>query len=106
MYMLRIIRTTLGANFTEPPGYPDLHSFRLVEIYMYTRAATTDMKEKVLSYITQAASKLRLVFAATAFDIQQVIQYSPPGCFEEYNLRIYVQETGRAGHSGFLRLCF
>ncbi len=92
-----LLRNTLGAKFTEPPGYPGLHSFRLTE--MYTRASTPDTKEKVLSSFTKAASKLRLVIATTAFgmgidspDIRQVIDYGPPSCLEEY-----VQETGRAG---------
>ena len=95
------LRTTLGANFTDPPGYPDLHSFHLVE--MYTRAATTDMKENILSSFTQTASKLRLVIATTAFgmgidspDIRQVIHSGPPCCLEEYvHTAYYNKNTSR-----------
>ena len=100
LYLL--LQSTLGRYFTDPPGYPNLHVFWLIE--MYTRACLPHMKEKVLSSFSTAGSKLRLVVATTAFsmgidcaDIRRVYHYGPPSCVEQY-----VQETGRAGRDGLL----
>ena len=94
------LQITLGKEFTEPPGYPNLHQFRLIE--MYTRASLPEMKEKVLSSFTIAGGQLILVIATTAFsmgidcpDIRRVYHYGPPSSIEQY-----VQETGRAGRGG------
>ena len=98
--LYQTIRLKLGNNFTDPPGYPDYHRFRLVD--MYTRASSNDMKKKVLSSFMTAAGKLRIVIATAAFsmgidcpDISKVIHYGPPD-----NIEQYVQETGRAGRNG------
>ena len=95
--LYRLLRKNLDSGFTHPPGYPNFHKFRLVD--MYTRASTPEMKEKVLSSFTIPNSKLRLVVGTTAFgmgidcpDIRQVIHYGPPSDVEQY-----VQESGRAG---------
>lgn len=92
-----MLRTILGSSFTEPVGYPDLHKFRLVD--MYTRASIPEMKEKILSSFKTLGGKLRLIIATTAFsmgidcpDIRQIYHYGPPNTIEQY-----VQETGRAG---------
>ena len=45
--MYKSMRRALDKDFTEPPGYPDYHQFRLVD--MYTRASSEKMKEKVLT---------------------------------------------------------
>lgn len=94
------LHSLLGQGLTEPPGYPDLHDFRLVDIY--TRASLVHMRDKVLTSFKIQGGKLRLVIATTAFsmgvdcpDIHQVIHYGPPSSIEEY-----VQETGRAGRDG------
>ena len=78
-----MLEQLLGKDFTEPPGFPNLHQFRLVE--MYTRACTSDMKEKVLISFTKLDSKLRVVVATTAFsmgidcpDVRQIIHYGTP----------------------------
>jgi len=55
----------LGEHVTNPPGYPDLIDYRCAT--MYTRAATTDMKEKVMSLFSKTGSTLRLITATTAF---------------------------------------
>ncbi len=100
MYVL--LRKKLKEQFTEPPNSPDLHAFRLID--MYTRASLAEMNEEVMSSFKTAGSKLRIVIATVAFsmgvdcpDIRQVIHYGVPNLIEEY-----VQETGQAGRDGLL----
>ena len=97
--LYQTIRDKMGADFTEPQGYPDYHQFRLVD--MYSRSSSDGMKKKVLRSFKTSSSKLRIVIATTAFsmgidcpDIQHVIHYGPPSSVEQY-----VQETGRAGRN-------
>ena len=45
--LYKSMRIKMGSSFTEPCGYPDLHQFRLLD--MYTRASTRRMNEKVLT---------------------------------------------------------
>ena len=95
------LQQKLGPYFTDPPGYPtSQHQFRLVD--MYTRAATVEMKEKILASFSTPNGKLRIVIATTAFgmgidcsDIRQVIHWGPPTDAEQY-----IQESGRAGRDG------
>ena len=100
--LYQAIRAKLGKDFTDPPGYPDYHKFRLVD--MYTRASSKEMKKKVLASYMSTGGKLRIVLATTAFsmgidcpDISNVIHFDPPP-----NVEQYVQETGRAGRNGEL----
>ena len=95
--LYQLLQAKLGKEFTEPIGYPDLHQFRMVE--MFTRASTKEMKEKVLKLFIDVQSKLRLVVATTAFsmgidcpNIHNVIHFGVPGTIEQY-----IQEAGRAG---------
>ena len=95
-----MLRKNLKEDFTEPPNSPDLHVFRLVD--MYTRASLLEMNQKVMASFKTPGSKLRIVIATIAFamgvdcpDIRQVLRYGPPNLVEEY-----VQETGRAGRDG------
>lgn len=97
--LYQAIRSKLGKDFTDPPGCPNYHKFRLVD--MYTRASSNDMKRKVLASFMAIGGKLRIVIATIAFsmgidcpDISNVIYYGPPG-----NVEQYVQETGRAGRN-------
>lgn len=94
------IRSKMGPSFTEPAGYPDHFTFRLVEIF--TRVSTIEKKEQVLASFQCPNGVLRLVIATTAFglgvdcrDIERVIHWGLPSTLEEY-----VQETGRAGRDG------
>ena len=94
------LRRKLGSSFTEPYGYPDVHKFRLVD--MYTRASTKQMNQKVLTSFLIPNGKLRLLIATTAFsmgvdcqDIRCIFHFGPPSTITEY-----VQETGRAGCDG------
>ena len=98
----KAVRSNLGRSFTEPPGYPDYHCFRLLD--MYTRACSDDMKAKVLESFMKTDGRLRIVIATMAFsmgvdclDIKNVVHYGPPN-----NAIQYVQETGRVGRSGIV----
>ena len=95
-----MIRNKMGSNFTEPPGYPDHAKFRLAE--MYSRVATNEKKEKILSTFLCSNSLLRLVITTTSFsmgvdcpDITTIMHWGAPSTLEEY-----VQETRRAGCDG------
>ena len=88
MYME--IKKKVGAGFTEPPGYPNLSEYRIIQ------------KEEVMSLFSRSGGKLRLIIATTAFgmgvdipDIRQIIHWGMPATLEEY-----VQEVGRAGRDG------
>ena len=68
----------LCPEFTEPPHSPDLHAFKLID--MYTRASLTKKIEKVIDSFKIPGSKLRIVIATIAFsmgvpfpDIRQII---------------------------------
>ena len=85
--MYKHIRRALGQDFTEPPGYPDYHQFRLVD--MYTRPTSESMKKKILNSFQTADSKLRILSATTAFsmgidcpDITYVIHCGAPSTIE------------------------
>lgn len=95
------LRHKLGIDFTDPPGFPTWqHQYRLID--MYTRAATVEMKEKILSSFTTPNERLRIVIATTAFgmgidcsDIREVVHWGYPIDCEQY-----VQECGLAGRDG------
>ena len=92
-----MLKQKLGQYFTDPPGYPHLSPFRLVD--MYTRVLTLEKKTEVLESFSKVNGKIRLVVATTAYgmgvdcpDIRRIIHWGSPSTIEEY-----VQETGRAG---------
>ena len=103
------LRSRLGLNFTEPPGYPNYHRFRLVD--MYVRASSAEMKKKVLTSFTETNSKLRIVIATIAFSmgmdcpgIHSVIHYGPPSSVEQVFTRLaeLVETINQQQHYYFL----
>ena len=80
--MYRTLRKLLGDDFTVPPGFPDFHKHRLVD--MYTRASSDEMKKKILESFMRENGKLRLLIATSAFsmgvdcpDIRNVVHPGP-----------------------------
>ena len=95
-----LLKKKLGPNFTEPPGYPNMTGFRLID--MFSRVLTQGKKDEVLQSFSKAGSLLRLIIATTTFgmgidcpDIRKIIHWGIPSTMEEY-----VQETGRSGRDG------
>ena len=89
-----LLQRKLGANFTDPPGYPNLSQFRQVEVF--TRVLTTSKKQQILSSFSSCDSKIRLIIATSAFglgvdiaDIRRIMHWGLPSSTEEY-----VQESG------------
>ena len=86
-------KKTLGINFTEPPGAPDLPQYRLID--MYTHCTHETVKDQILARFTSSSS-LRVVIAIIAFgmgincpDVRQIIHWGIPDDAE-----MYVQQTG------------
>ena len=91
------IRQTIKENFTESPNMPNIHAFRIVD--MFHSAGT---KERVLNSFSALGGKLRIVIATTAFgldvdvpDIHQIVHWGPPDSLDSY-----VQETGCGARDG------
>ena len=97
-------KSELGAERTEPIGKPDVHKFRLFE--MFTASNSPSLKSSILKSFSINTSRLRIIFATVAFGmgvdvpgIHQIIHWSPPS-----NVETYIQETGRAGKDGQLSI--
>jgi len=62
-----VLHKKLGQEFTEPPNSPNLHAFKLIDMYM--GALLTEMNEKVINSFKIPGSKLRIVIATIAFSM-------------------------------------
>ena len=98
--MYLAIKTKIGGGCTEPPDYPNLAEYRVID--MFTRVLTSAKKEEVVSLFSEQGGKLRFIIATAAFgmgidvpDIKQIIHWGMPASLEEY-----VQESGRSGRDG------
>lgn len=94
-------KRSLGRDFTEPPGAPDLARFRVVD--MFSHCTHESVKNTIMTQFT-TKSPLRIVIATVAFgmgidcpDVRQVIHWGVPEDAE-----MYVQESGRAGRDGHM----
>lgn len=63
--MYLVIKVKLGDGYTEPPGYPNLGQYRVID--MFTRVLTPAKKEKVVSLFSKKQGNLRLIIATAAF---------------------------------------
>ena len=94
-----MLEEKLGSCITYPPGYPNKHKYRILDLY--TRASLDRVKEEVLSEFIKETSHIRIIIATTAFgmgidcpDITYIYHWGSPHSIEEY-----VQEIGRAGRN-------
>ena len=98
--LYKLIRSKLEKDFTEPSGYPDLHCFRLVD--MFHRPCKKDIKKNLDSFV-QHDGRLRIATAAfmgiDCRDIRNIIHFRPPSTIEQYT-----QEAGRPGWDGSSQL--
>lgn len=97
-----LFKCSLGIDFTEPIGSPDLSVYRLVD--MYTSITQKEVKDTILKAICNPMSHLRVVICTISFgmgincpDIRQVIHWGP-----SEDIEAYIQETGRAGRDSKL----
>lgn len=97
--LYELFRLSLGKEFTEPKGLPDVSEFRLVD--MFTSATQQQVKDNVIKLFCKE-SRLRIVICTIAFgmgidcaDVRQVVHWGPSKDVEGY-----MQEVGRAGRDG------
>ena len=55
----------LVRSITYPSGYHNIQKFRVID--MYTRASTSELKERIIAAFATPESLLRVVIATTAF---------------------------------------
>lgn len=91
-------KETLKENMTDPPGYPDVAKFRIVNMFTACNSSTGD----ILKSFSMLNGRLLVVIATIAFgmgidcsNVREIIHWGPPADCESY-----IQETGHAGQDG------
>ena len=89
-YIYTMIKRKSGIYFTDPPCFPNLSKFRLVDTY--SRILTAERKDQVMVSFCTVGGKIRLVVPTTTFglgvdcsNISTVIHWGSPSMMEEYN---------------------
>ncbi len=102
--LYQYFRLSLGNEFTEPIGVPNLSRFRLVD--MFTHPTKKEVKDSIIQSFCQPDSPLRIVICTVAFgmgidcpNVRQIVHWGAPA-----DIEAYLQETGRAGRDG-LQAC-
>ena len=102
--LYQYFRLSLGNEFTEPIGAPNLSRFRLVD--MFSHPTKKEIKDSIIRSFCQPDSHLRIVICTVAFgmgidcpNVRQIVHWSAPA-----DIEAYLQETGRAGRDG-LQAC-
>ncbi len=100
--LYELFSDSLGPEFTEPVGVPNISVFRLVD--MYASPTQKAVKDDILDSFSKQGGQLRIVISTVAFsmgidcpDVQQIVHWGPSS-----DVEAYVQETGRAGRNGEL----
>lgn len=98
--MYTAIKSKLGIGFTEPPGYPNISGYRIVD--MYTRVLTADKKEEVMPSFSKIGGSLRLVLATTAFGMGvDIIHWGCQVCTGRHSVAI-AYEGNQTKNASFL----
>ena len=91
---------SLGAQFIEPPGAPNISRLRLVD--MFTHLTHRSVKDSIIDSFSSKDTRLRVVISTIAFgmgvnclNVRQIVHWGSPSDTESF-----VQETGRAGRNG------
>ena len=64
----------MGAEATEPIGYPDLPCFHLFD--MYTKCTRKDVKKEILQLFTSPVGSLRIVMATSIWTWSQLSKHT------------------------------
>ncbi len=84
-----LFNNSLGAEFTEPVGMPNIAKFRLMD--MYTSPTQTAVKNNIVKSFCEEGGCLRIVACTIAFgmgidcpDVTQIVHWGPSSDVESY----------------------